>query len=175
LAGDGLQHALNLQHFSEETFDGSGIDTTRTNAMQTYASAQTAVLVGANPDRVIPLSYEPIPAAYARSELIAEWHGQVNKLFGDSFVAELTGVFGQSVAGSHEEAVIPLDGLKEDDLELVRPGAFFRLCVSYETAPTGTRRHYTEVTFRRLPAYRREDIEDAARETADIVRAIRVE
>lgn len=133
---------------------------------------------GAIGNTVVPLqheTYRPEPAPLARSDLVAEWHGQVSKVLEDSFVAELRGVFGHNVGGSLEEAEIPLAEVRPDDTGLVREGAFFRLCISYEQAINGTRRRFTEVIFRRLPAYRREELEEAAREAADILRGIRVE
>lgn len=119
--------------------------------------------------------YLPRVSPLARSEIVAEWHGQVTKVLPDSFLAELKGVVGQDVGGSLEEAEIPTDEVRDDDTDLVRVGAFFRLCISYELATTGTRRRFTEVIFRRLPAYRREELDQAATEAADILRAIRVE
>lgn len=125
--------------------------------------------------RVARTDYLPKATPLARSELVAEWHGQVTKVLDESFVAELRGVSGKNVGGSLEEAEIPLGEVRDDDLALVRVGAFFRLCVSYEKSTTGTRRRYAEVIFRRLPAYRREELEEAAAEAEQILRDIRVE
>ena len=110
-----------------------------------------------------------------RSYLIAEWRGQVLSIEDNYFVAELKGTIGNGVAGSHEEATIPIEDMSPPDLELLQVGAFFRLCVSYEVSLHGTRRRYTGVVFRRMPAYRRDELEQADREAADLVRAIRVE
>lgn len=108
------------------------------------------------------------------SIVIAEWHGQVLIINENHFVAELKGTIGEGVAGIVEEAQIPNDGIRDDDQPLVRPGAFFRLCVNWEVR-NGTRRRFTEIVFRRMPAYRREELEAAHQEALDLVRGLRLE
>ena len=109
------------------------------------------------------------------SQPLAEWHGQVSSMGGEYFVAELRGVWGDGVAGEHEEATIPIAEVPDDDRTLITPGAFFRLCVSRERAPHGTLRRSTYVVFRRMPAYRREELEDALVRAREIVRGLRLE
>ena len=108
------------------------------------------------------------------SQVIAEWHGQVVSIEEGYFVAELRGILGTGVAGEVEEAQIPVDSVQEHDLALMQPGAFFRLCVSMEIR-NGTRRRFTDVVFRRLPAYRREELEAAQRDAQELVRGLRLE
>ena len=109
------------------------------------------------------------------SQLLAEWHGQVTRLGANTFTAELKGRHGSGVAGSEDEAIIPLEDVREEDSELVRIGAFFRLCISYEVNSGGSKRRFTEVIFRRMPAYRREELAAAQERARDITRAIRLE
>ena len=109
------------------------------------------------------------------SEPVAEWQGQVTEIEDEHFIAQLRGTVGTGVAGSLEEALIPINDVNPGDIDLLKPGAFFRLCISYEIAPTGNRRRYTEVIFRRLPAYRREELEAARSKAADLARDLRVE
>ena len=109
------------------------------------------------------------------SQLIAEWHGQVTEIEDDHFYAELRGLHGDGVAGSNEEAVIPISDLRPDDGFLLTEGAFFRLCISYEIQLSGNRRRYTEVIFRRMPAFRRIELEEAKQRAQNISRALRLE
>ena len=74
-----------------------------------------------------------VPSHHVSSQLLAEWHGQVVTVLDDAFTAQLKGAYGQGVAGKEDEAVIPIEDVRENDLELLEPGAFFRLCISYET------------------------------------------
>lgn len=110
----------------------------------------------------------------ARSQVIAEWHGQVQAIHDEFFVAELRGTLGGGVAGSHEEAQIPMDEVREEDVELVREGAFFRLCVNLEVV-NGTKRRVTDLVFRRMPAYRRDELEEAVAKASTLFHAFRVE
>ena len=110
----------------------------------------------------------------AVSQLLAEWHGQVTEVNATTFFAQLKGRHGDGVIGQENVAVIPRDEVRPDDEELLMPGAFFSLCVSYEISRKG-RRRYTEVVFRRLPAYRREELEQAAVRGREIARGLRLE
>jgi hypothetical protein len=111
-----------------------------------------------------------------KNQVVAEWHGMVTELLESNFVAELQGILGVGVRGAIEEAVIPIDEVREEDRGLLEPGAFFRLCVNNAIRSDGkTRRRFTDVVFRRLPAYRRDELEEAAERGRAIARAIRVE
>ena len=101
------------------------------------------------------------------TELLAEWEGYVTKVGADFFEARITGIFGRGVEGETEEAVIPAAELSDANKALCQVGALFRLCVSYEKSESGQVRRFTEMVFRRLPAYRDQDL-DAARERARV-------
>ena len=116
----------------------------------------------------------PVHDSFARSQVIAEWHGQVVSIESAYFVAQLKGKLGTGVTGSLEEAQIPLDEVRSDDLLLLKAGAFFRLCVNLELI-NGSKRRVTDLVFRRMPGYRRDELE-AAKESADqLFHALRVE
>lgn len=134
----------------------------------TAPPTQTTEFTGSAPAKG---SIEARPA----SRPLAEWHGQVVRIEDAVFIAELRGTHGTGVVGKLEQAVIPIEEVQASDLGLLRPGAFFRLCVSYEVAPKGTRRRFTDVVFRRLPAYRREELETARRAGREIARDLQVE
>jgi hypothetical protein len=111
----------------------------------------------------------------ASSQLLAEWHGQVTEVLEKSFAAQLIGCHGSGVLGEEEDAIIPIDEVRETDLALLESGAFFRLCISYEVSPQGNKRRYTEVVFRRLPAYRKEELAQAQTLGRELARGLRVE
>ncbi len=110
-------------------------------------------------------------------DVLAEWNGCVTGVqdSGYSFSAILTGIVGMGVKGEEEEATIPTADVSEWDKDLLRPGNFFRLCVIHEVLPTGQPRRYTQVVFRRLPAYRQQDLDQAAERGRELARSLRVE
>lgn len=116
-----------------------------------------------------------VPPDRATSQLLAEWHGQVVEVLRDTFVAQLKGKHGEAVAGRDEEAVIPIEEVQPDDLDLLAPGAFFRLCISYSVDTYGSHRRITDVVFRRLPAYRRDELEQAQSRGRELARGLRLE
>jgi hypothetical protein len=109
------------------------------------------------------------------STLLAEWQGCVTSIDSDSFTAELHGLVGIGVAGAVELAEIPVSDVRFEDKTLFREGAFFRLCISYEKSPTGNLRRYTEVIFRRLPAYTQRELEEAREDAQEFMRGLRLE
>ena len=106
--------------------------------------------------------------------LIAEWNGCVATVGPEFFAAELVGVLGAGVKGEEEDAEIPISDVAETDKELLAPGNFFRLCVFYELRNDRPLR-YTQVVFRRLPAYRAADLRRVEEEAAELHRGLRVE
>lgn len=110
-------------------------------------------------------------------ELLAEWNGCVTSVqtSGYSFSATLKGIVGEGIKGEEEDATIPIADVSEWDRDLLHPGNFFRLCVIHEVLPTGQPRRYTQVVFRRLPAYRQHDLDQAAERGRELARSLRVE
>lgn len=109
--------------------------------------------------------------------LLAEWSGCVVEIdkSGHFFRASLKGIAGEQVKGEEEEALIPISDVSAADMQLLRAGNFFRLCVMHEKQRNGQTRRFTQIIFRRLPAYHRSDIEDAESWADEIARALRVE
>jgi hypothetical protein len=98
-------------------------------------------------------------------QLIAEWEGYVTKIETQTFQARLRGVRGKGVEGEVEDAVIPIREVGRRDNPQFAIGALFRLCISELGSSDEEVQTSTKIVFRRLPAYRREDLE-AARERA---------
>ena len=115
------------------------------------------------------------PAAPNPTVVLAEWNGSVERVDESYFVASLKGVRGEGVRGESEMAEIPISDVSESDLELLSVGNFFRLSVCYEHSEDGQPRRFTQVVFRRLPAYRREDLASAIDRADTLYRALRVD
>ena len=109
--------------------------------------------------------------------VLGEWNGCVSDIDQSSayFNASLKGVLGEGIEGEEEDASIPVSDVSQWDMELLKPGNFFRLSVIYEIQPSGQPRRYTQVVFRRLPAYRQRDLEIAGERARQRSRALRVE
>lgn len=110
-------------------------------------------------------------------ELLAEWGGCVTEVNEDDFyfAANLLGIQGKGVKGEEEDAIIPISDVNKADKELLVPGNFFRLCVMYEIDSSGQPRRYTQVIFRRMPAYRQLDLDEALERGRKLARGLRVE
>ena len=124
------------------------------------------------------ISTLPVPANENRrypATLLAEWNGCVTEIDTHYFSAALKGIFGAGVRGEEEDAEIPISDVSESDRELLALGNFFRLCVFYETREDGQPRRYTQVIFRRLPAYRPHELAQAVERASEIQRLLRVE
>jgi hypothetical protein len=107
-------------------------------------------------------------------QLIAEWEGYVTNIESQTFQARLRGISGRGVEGEIEDAVIPIREVGSRDNPQFAVGALFRLCVSEVTFGDEVQRA-TKLVFRRLPAYRREDLEAARTRALARAHAIRLD
>lgn len=106
---------------------------------------------------------------------VAEWDGYVTKMGDRFFTAVLRGIAGEGVAGESHAAEIALDDVGRSDRPLLRPGAFFRLCIYFQLDEDDRPKRYAKVVFRRLPAYRQEELDQADRRSEERHRKLRVE
>lgn len=90
----------------------------------------------------------------ATPEVVEDWEGVVDRVEGNTFVARLYDVAGKA---PDEEAEFELDEVREDQLQQVRPGAFFWWRAEIVREETGERVRRSSVTFRRLPAPTEQD------------------
>lgn len=102
-----------------------------------------------------------------RAEIISHhWEGTVEQVGPEAFIATL-----RSLRDAHEsekEAEVPLDSINPDDLELLAPGAVFYWTIGYEQSPAGTRRRFSQLKFRRLPAWTKKDLARAERKADEL-------
>jgi hypothetical protein len=106
---------------------------------------------------------------------VAEWDGYVTEVSELSFTAVLRGIAGEGVAGESHDAQIALDDVGQSDRTLLRPGAFFRICIYFQLDEDDRPKRYAKVVFRRLPAYRQAELEQADRRSDERHRKLRVE
>lgn len=111
------------------------------------------------------------------SEELAEWSGCVTSIQeeGAFFTATLNGVKGIGVKGQEEDASIPITDVAPWDRELLREGNFFRLCVIQGFDVSGDPIRSTKVVFRRMPAYRQQDLDRALVRGRELAGRLRVE
>jgi hypothetical protein len=112
-----------------------------------------------------------------QSKLLAEWNGYVTEVSkdGEYFAASLQGIRGEGVKDEEDDALIPISDVSKSDMALLKPGNYFRLCVMHEVNKAGQPRRYTQLVFRRLPAYRKQDLDYAEERGRELARGLRVE
>ena len=119
----------------------------------------------------------PKSIGHIASEELAEWSGCVTSIQeeGGFFTATLNGIKGISVNGQEEDANIPISDVAPWDRELLREGNYFRLCVIQGFDASGDPIRSTKVVFRRLPAYRQQDLDQALERGRELAGRLRVE
>lgn len=117
------------------------------------------------------------PSNHIAPEELAEWDGCVTEIQNEGrfFSATLNGIKGMGVKGQEEDALIPISDVAEWDKELLCAGNYFRLCVMQGVDQSGEPIRYTKVVFRRMPAYRQQDLDDALVRGSQLARGLRVE
>lgn len=92
-----------------------------------------------------------------------KWVGYVISVSDDAFLARLITMVGE---GTEIEAEIYLEEVAERDHPLIQPGATFYWSIGYND--TSGRQRVSEIRFRRLPPWTREELEIANAEAASI-------
>lgn len=127
---------------------------------------------GAN--QVFPL---PLPKeARRRPSLVQlqEWEGYVLDVSETGFTARLVDLTRQETTPS-EEADFDVEEVSDNDRDLLREGAVFRWTIGYETAPGGTKKRVSQLFFRRLPKWTKNEIAQADARAQDLLAGIRWE
>jgi hypothetical protein len=141
-----------------------------------YYTPPSGSLVFSAPQREIrtAASSEPRRQSGAEVSVLGEWDGYVEAIRREYFVGRMRGLRGIGVVGKDEEAEIPISDVDEADKDLLVPGGYFRLMVCYERPRVGQKRKFTQIIFRRLPAYTKREIDAAEREADEIENAFRL-
>lgn len=149
------------------------------------ANNSTSGIVSTEPAGVVSLPTGTVSSVLKQAEekqegsvtsvRVAEWEGHVTSVGHKSFEARLRGIFGEGVDGQLEDATIPIAEINDFNKSLFAVGAIFRLCVSYDEYQSGQIRRYTDMVFRRLPAYRQKDLDDAMKRARERLSELRLE
>lgn len=104
-------------------------------------------------------------------EPLQEWEGVVREVHEEIFMATLLDV---TARRKYEEEVadFPVADVSEDDRQFLKPGGVFRWLIGYERHPSGVKRRASSVVFRRLADWTDQDLAQAEKEAADLLRAI---
>jgi hypothetical protein len=120
----------------------------------------------------IVAAFPVVPRPTALSlEPLQEWEGYVSEIGEETFTARLLDI---TLDGKYEEEIadFPISDLSDADRELLKPGAVFRWVIGYQRSIGGTKRRVSQLTFRRLPAWTKKDLSDAARKAGHLSQSI---
>ena len=106
--------------------------------------------------------------------LLQEWDGYVVEVNADSFRARLTDITNDGAA-DEEEVEIPFSELDEDSQSQLAEGRLLRWSIGYQRSRTGQKTRVSRIIVRRLPAWRREDLDAAKSEARKLARKLRWE
>lgn len=116
-----------------------------------------------NLPKKVPLSYRgDVSSFYA----IQEWEGYVTGIEEDTFEAELVDLTDKEQT-AQEKAVFDKAEISSG-LDLLDKGAVFRWSIGYETRPGGMRQRVSRIVFRRMPAWKKSDLEHAEEKAKSI-------
>lgn len=104
-------------------------------------------------------------------EPLQEWEGYVSNISEKSFTARLVDkTLGNTI--EDEEADFLIDDLSDEDRQLLVRGAVFRWIIGYQRTTSGTKRRVSQITFRRLPAWTKRELEHARSRAEELASAI---
>lgn len=103
-------------------------------------------------------------------ELLQQWEGCVLSISRDTFTASLYDLT-NTRGVADEEAEFSIEDVSDSDLHLLREGAIFRWLIGYRKRPSG-KVSESKLVFRRMPVWRREDLDRARAEAISISESI---
>ena len=106
------------------------------------------------PSRCTP---SPFRAYLSPTPVRGDWAGYVQEIK-NSFAAALADITAGENTQEGELAEFLIADVKDDDRDLLKPGAIFRWVVGYQRSPAGTKRRVSDIFFRRLPAWSKRDL-----------------
>jgi len=102
---------------------------------------------------------------------LQEWEGVVDWVDGDEFGATLADMT-RPDAHELEQDTFSMEEVRRDDEELVKPGAVFYWTIALVTSDVGQRSYASFVRFRRLPAWRTQDVREARERASELARRL---
>lgn len=105
---------------------------------------------------------------------IQEWEGYVTEIRDDHFIARLTDLTADDETET-EVGEFSISDLSTGDGELLCEGAIFRWVIGLQVLRGGTRQRVSQVVFRRLPAWTKNDLFHSEARAAEMTAKIRWE
>ncbi len=102
-----------------------------------------------------------------RFKTLQKWEGVVDCKNGDTFVARLKSIKGDSDQ-KETEAEIFIDDVPQNDRKYVEPGAVFYWSIGYQDKRSGQRMRGSIIRFRRLTSWTKKNIVNAERKMVEI-------
>jgi hypothetical protein len=100
---------------------------------------------------------------------IKEWEGYVVDVVRDHMIANLVDLTAHENRPS-STVEIPLEELEPADIERLRPGMIFRWAIGYLRTPSGTRKRSSNIVFRNLPRWTKQELAEAKKEAAEMAK-----
>jgi hypothetical protein len=143
---------LSNEVFSPDAFDELSVEDFESNPSQVVSS----------PPRKSTRVTHFVPRGTVKSRFIAlqNWEGIVTELSQETFFARLVDSAGDK---ADLEAEFAIEEVHHEDKKLVHPGAVFYWAIGYKE-DRGQRIRASLVRFRRLPAWRKHELEAAERD-----------
>jgi hypothetical protein len=98
-----------------------------------------------------------------------EWEGYVVSVGNDAMTANILDLTAREKRPS-ATVEIPLEELNDADIKRLQIGMIFRWAIGYARSPAGTKRRYSNLIFRDLPQWTRQEIIDARKRADDLAK-----
>ncbi len=154
LGGTNVRLADSLEAFLQRAEVDCNSEATKYLTVSASKHAERIVEIASN----IPSICKKLPVT-GRNYALQEWEGCVLEVKDDMFIADLKDI--TNADNVHEQADFLIEDLRKDDLILLRPGAIFRWIIGYDIAKDGGKRRFSQIVFRRLPQWTKNEIDQA--------------
>ena len=128
-------------------------------------SILTDTLPFQSPNKTPVPSVKKVTLLQNRFVSLQKWQGEVIEVKGDTFWARLKDL---TTKGVEEEAEFAIEEVSEEDKKLIKPGGVFYWNIGYQVSYQGQQTKVSIIRFRRLPAWKKEEL-DAAKNRAQKV------
>lgn len=137
---------------------------------QAEAEKNTEAVFPVSPSRAKVLRIPRIAPALQRTTLLQQWEGTVADISERDFVAVIRDLTNPS--NPEEQAVFAIEDAADPDRSLILRGAIFYWSIGYEETPAKTRKTFSIIRFRRLPAWTRSEIHAMQKEAVRLRRLL---
>jgi hypothetical protein len=107
------------------------------------------------------------PQVKTRFRLLQKWEGTVIEVEGEVIRAQIQDLFDRSQP--LEEVTFSVEEVSKSDRSLVAPGAVFYWMIGYLDRVTGQRTRESRIVFRRLPEWKRSEVDVVERQSRPLI------